>query len=90
MMLHLQGVLSKQQVAQCREILDAAPWIDGNATSGEQSAQAKRNQQLPEGSPAARAMTSSSDHAGRCSPSSAASTSATRTTGLRPIRPMGT
>ncbi|MFM0032819.1 Fe2+-dependent dioxygenase [Paraburkholderia madseniana] len=56
MMLHLQGVLSKQQVAQCCEILDAAPWIDGNATSGEQSAQAKRNQQLPEGSPAARAV----------------------------------
>ncbi len=56
MMLHLQGVLSKQQVAQCREVLDAAQWIDGNATSGEQSAQAKRNQQLPEGSPAARAV----------------------------------
>ncbi len=56
MMLHLQGVLSKQQVAQCREVLDAAQWIDGNATSGEQSAQAKRNQQLPEGSTAARAV----------------------------------
>ena len=56
MMLHLQSVLTKQQVAQCREVLDAAQWIDGNATSGMQSAQAKRNQQLPEGSPAARAV----------------------------------
>ena len=47
MMLHLQSVLTKQQVAQCREVLDAAPWADGNATSGAQSAQAKRNKQLP-------------------------------------------
>jgi len=56
MMLHLPAVLSKQQVAQCREALDAAQWVDGNATSGQQSARAKRNQQLPEGSPAARAL----------------------------------
>jgi PKHD-type hydroxylase len=56
MMLHLPGVLTRQQVAQCREVLDAAHWTDGNATSGMQSAQAKRNQQLPEGSPAARAV----------------------------------
>ena len=56
MMLHIPGVLTKEQVAQCRQVLDAAQWIDGNVTSGEQSAQAKRNQQLAEGSPAARAI----------------------------------
>ncbi len=55
MMLHIPGVLTKEQVAQCRDILDAADWTDGNATSGAQSALAKRNRQLPEGSPAARA-----------------------------------
>lgn len=56
MMLHIPGVLTKAQVAQCREILDAADWMDGNITSGPQSALAKRNRQLPEGSPAARAV----------------------------------
>ncbi len=55
MMLHIPGVLTKEQVAQCRDILDAADWTDGNATSGAQSALAKRNRQLPEGSPAAPA-----------------------------------
>ncbi|MEK7890306.1 Fe2+-dependent dioxygenase [Burkholderia contaminans] len=56
MMLHIPGVLTKAQVAQCRERLDAAEWVDGNATSGTQSALAKRNRQLPEGAPAARAV----------------------------------
>ncbi|MGU7778961.1 Fe2+-dependent dioxygenase [Burkholderia sp. PU8-34] len=56
MMLHIPGVLTPAQVAQCREILDHAEWTDGNATSGAQSALAKRNRQLPEGSPAARAV----------------------------------
>ncbi|WP_298726589.1 Fe2+-dependent dioxygenase [uncultured Ferrovibrio sp.] len=54
MMLRIPGVLTKQQVAQCRQIMDAAEWVDGNATSGYQSALAKNNMQLPEGSPAAR------------------------------------
>ena len=53
-MLHIPDVLSKAQVAQCRALMDAAEWIDGNQTSGYQSAQAKRNLQLSEGSPAAR------------------------------------
>jgi PKHD-type hydroxylase len=37
-----------------RAIIDAAEWIDGNATSGHQSALAKKNAQLPEESAAAR------------------------------------
>src|SRR5690606_20945272 len=41
-------------VARCRAIIDAAQWVDGNVTSGVQSAHAKRNLQLPEGSPHAR------------------------------------
>ncbi|AOJ71504.1 MULTISPECIES: Fe2+-dependent dioxygenase [Burkholderia] len=56
MMLHIPGVLTKEQVAQCRDALELADWTDGNATSGAQSALAKRNQQLPEGSPVARAV----------------------------------
>ena len=54
MMLQIPGVLDPDQVARCRQVLDAAQWVDGNATSGPQSALAKRNEQLPEGSAAAR------------------------------------
>ncbi len=38
-----------------RALIDAGPWADGNATSGHQSALAKRNEQLPEDSDAANA-----------------------------------
>jgi len=54
MLLQIPQVLSPDQVAQLRARIDAAAWIDGNATSGYQSAQAKRNEQLPEESPVAR------------------------------------
>jgi len=47
MMLHVPAVLSRQEVTDCRKLLDAAQWVDGNATSGEQAAKAKRNRQLP-------------------------------------------
>lgn len=55
MMIHIPQVLTKDQVARLRALIDAAAWIDGNATSGAQSALAKRNEQLPEDSPAAKA-----------------------------------
>jgi PKHD-type hydroxylase len=35
-------------------VLDAADWVDGNATSGFQAAMAKNNQQLPQDGAAAR------------------------------------
>lgn len=54
MMLHIPEVLTKAQVAELRPVIDAGDWVDGNATSGTQSALAKRNEQLPEGSEAAR------------------------------------
>jgi PKHD-type hydroxylase len=53
MMLHIPEVLTKAQVAELRALIDAATWTDGNETSGAQAAMAKRNAQLPEGSPAA-------------------------------------
>ncbi len=56
MMQRIPAVLTKAQVAQCCSLLDDAEWTDGNATSGAQSALAKRNQQLPEGSAVARAL----------------------------------
>jgi PKHD-type hydroxylase len=56
MMLQIPEVLTKAQVAECRAIMDAAPWFDGNMTSGFQAAMAKNNQQLPQDGDAARAV----------------------------------
>jgi PKHD-type hydroxylase len=53
MMIAVPGVLDGAALARCRTLLDEAEWIDGNATSGHQSALAKRNRQLAEGSAAA-------------------------------------
>ena len=55
-MIAIQGVLTPDQAAAMRARLEAADWIDGNATSGHQSALAKRNRQLPEDSATAREM----------------------------------
>ena len=53
MMLHIPGVLSREQVAAMRARLDTSDWIDGRATVGAQGAQVKQNRQLPENSPLA-------------------------------------
>jgi PKHD-type hydroxylase len=56
MMLHVPKVLSPEQVAECRRLLEAAEWSDGKATVGEQGALVKRNRQLPELSPVGRQL----------------------------------
>lgn len=56
MLIQIEGVLTKDQVARFRQTLAATPWVDGKVTAGEQSAQAKRNLQIPEDSPAAREL----------------------------------
>ena len=56
MMLHIPGVLSPEQVAECRQLLQQARWVDGKVTAGFQSAMAKDNLQLPQDSPEARVM----------------------------------
>jgi PKHD-type hydroxylase len=56
MLLHVPGVLTKDQVARCRQTLQGQTWVDGRATAGEQSALAKRNLQVPEDAPAAREL----------------------------------
>ena len=53
MLVHIAGLLTKDEVVQCRSILEASPWVDGKTTAGEQAAAAKFNLQIPEGSPAA-------------------------------------
>ena len=56
MLLRVPKVLDAEQVRRMRTRLDAAHWIDGNATSGHQSAKAKANEQLPEDSAEAREL----------------------------------
>lgn len=46
MMYHIPGVLTPQDVAQCRQQLEQADWIDGRVTTGAQGAQVKNNQQV--------------------------------------------
>jgi PKHD-type hydroxylase len=53
-LLQIPNILSAEQVAAFRARIDKAPWEDGNATSGHQSAQVKYNEQLPEASVEAR------------------------------------
>jgi PKHD-type hydroxylase len=53
-LLQIPEVFSKAEVAALRARLDAGPWADGNATSGHQSATAKKNLQLPEDSDVAK------------------------------------
>lgn len=47
MMLHIPQVLAPQEVAEFRQLLAEADWVDGAATAGAQAAQRKRNLQLP-------------------------------------------
>ncbi len=54
MMIAIPDLLDAETVARLRGIIDAAEWVDGNVTSGHQSALAKKNEQLPEGGDAHR------------------------------------
>lgn len=54
MLIAIPDLLDAAEVASIRRLIDVADWVDGNVTSGPQSALAKRNLQLPEDSEAAR------------------------------------
>jgi PKHD-type hydroxylase len=56
MLLHIPQVLTPDELAGCRDRLADAPWADGRATAGHQSARAKSNLQLPEDSGHAREL----------------------------------
>jgi PKHD-type hydroxylase len=56
MLLCVPDVLSKDEVAHCREVMETAAWQDGRETAGAQAAQIKLNMQLPAESPAAREL----------------------------------
>lgn len=48
MLLQIPDVLTPEQLASCRELLESAAWVDGRITAGHQSARTKDNLQLPE------------------------------------------
>jgi PKHD-type hydroxylase len=54
MLIAIPEVLDAARLERVCQVIEDADWIDGNATSGGQSALAKRNRQLPEESAAAR------------------------------------
>ncbi len=56
MLLHIPGVLDREQAARFRAALDGAEWVDGRQTVGAQGAQVKRNRQLAEDSPLRREL----------------------------------
>ena len=53
MLLHIPGVLDREQVAAMRARLDTTDWVDGRTTVGAQGARVKQNRQLGETSPLA-------------------------------------
>ena len=56
MLLQIPEVLGKDEVANSRQLLAEAEWIDGRVTAGHQSALTKDNMQLPETHPAAKQL----------------------------------
>jgi PKHD-type hydroxylase len=56
MLLHVREVLNADELREARGILARASWGDGRVTAGVQSAQAKNNEQLPQDSPASKAL----------------------------------
>ena len=56
MLLAIPDVLTEEEVITARELLERAEWVDGKVTAGHQSARAKSNMQLPEGSPTAETL----------------------------------
>ncbi len=55
MLLRVPQVLNADELKQMQSLMAAAEWVDGKVTAGTQSAQVKRNIQLPETSPEAEA-----------------------------------
>ncbi|MCW2411390.1 MULTISPECIES: Fe2+-dependent dioxygenase [unclassified Sphingobium] len=54
MLIPIPEVLDGPTLAKVRDLIDSATWVDGNVTSGHQSALAKNNLQLPEEAPQAQ------------------------------------
>lgn len=47
MLIQIPDILSREEVAHCRRVLEASPWVDGRVTAGQQAALSKLNLQIP-------------------------------------------
>lgn len=56
MLLQIPDVLTADEVAHCRAVLEASPCVDGRVTAGSQAVLAKNNRQIPEESDTAREL----------------------------------
>jgi catecholate siderophore receptor len=56
MLVQIANLFSADELREVRQQLLAQPWVDGKATAGVQSAQAKHNRQLDEDDPVARQL----------------------------------
>ena len=56
MLLSVPDVLTPEEVADARHLLDTTQWVDGRVTAGHQSSRTKDNMQVPEDHPVAREL----------------------------------
>jgi PKHD-type hydroxylase len=56
MLLHLQNILTAEELRTARAALQSAAWIDGRSTAGQQAVNAKNNQQLPQDGEVSRTL----------------------------------
>lgn len=56
MLIRIPALLSREEVQQCRQALEAAAWHDGRATAGHIAVQVKSNLQLPLDSPVGKTI----------------------------------
>ena len=54
MLVTIPDVLTREEVAHIRRVLEATPWIDGRATAGDHAAVSKKNLQVPLDAPEAQ------------------------------------
>ncbi|MBS9475554.1 Fe2+-dependent dioxygenase [Ancylobacter radicis] len=47
MLIQIPDILTPEEVAHCRRVLEASQWVDGRVTAGAQAALAKKNLQIP-------------------------------------------
>ena len=56
MLVTIPDVLTKEELAYIRQVLEGTPWVDGRTTAGDQAGLVKNNLQVPVDSEAAREL----------------------------------
>ncbi len=56
MLITIPDLLTREEVAYIRQVLEGTDWIDGRKTAGDQAAKVKNNLQVPVDSPEAREL----------------------------------